>query len=164
MRTGGPYEWPPARTRQVTWRGARRRAQLPAWFGGMFLATACRAATPSEPSPAPDYSVVVGELAPNPVPAGDSAVAFLQSAFRHGFAQPVTFGLVAPTGFSARFDGCLPILTQQPFGPPPGVTCVMIVRVERAVPPGSYLLRVTAQAAGGAVKERSVTLGVVAAR
>lgn len=128
----------------------------------MLLATACRAATPSEPAPTPDYTVVVGELAPNPVLAGDSAVASLQSAFRHGFAQPVTFGLIAPTGFSARFDGYVPVLTQQPFGPPPGVTCVMIVRVARTMLPGSYLLRVTAQAAGGAVKERFITLGVVA--
>jgi hypothetical protein len=107
--------------------------------------------------------VVVGDFAPNPVPAGDSSVAFLQSAFLRGFAQPVTFWLVAPNGFSARFDGCVAVLTQQPFGPPPGVTCVMIVRVERAVLPGSYLLRVTAQAGGGVVKERLITLGVVAA-
>jgi hypothetical protein len=103
----------------------------------------------------------MGTPFPDPVPAGDSSVVSLQSAFRNGFRQRLVLALDGPPGFSAVFDGCLQVTVQQPFGPPPGVICDVYIRVDRAVAPGRYSVVFTATASGYPAKRQTVSLGVV---
>lgn len=106
----------------------------------------------------------MGTPFPDPATAGDSITVLLQSAFRNGFSQRVQFGLEGPPGFSASFDRCTQVTTQQPFGPGPGVICDVIVRIDRTVVAGRYDLVFTATANGFTTKRQTVSLGVSARR
>lgn len=145
--------------------GTARRStprQSAARLFALALVVSCGSSEPAAPEGS--FSFYATDLSPQTPRPGDSAALTLVSAFQGGFSDHVVFGLEGPVGFSASFNPCQTVLVQQPFGPSPGVTCNVIVRVDSSVTPGSHGLRFAATTARLPPKRITVTVSVAAPR